>query len=426
MKPYNRKHSLFNTTLTITLSASLLTGCSVSNKTTVNESTESAQISFSWWGNDPRHLYTMEGVDSFMSAHPDIEVDYRYGIWNGFETRNKVYMNSHTASDVMQINYNWLSQYSPDGNGYYDLYQLTDYIDLSGFTQDDLSFGEVAGKLNALPIAYNSAVIYYNEDIFKNYNLPLPKTWDDLFEVAKIMSLDGIYPIGAVKKHIFLMVIANFEQTHNKSAFSSDGICQLTTEDMVYMLDFYKSLIDQKVILPVDSFDRNKLSTGELAGSIFWISDVSNYCSSIESHGTPILGEYLNTATDAPLKGWFKKPATMYAISNTTDYPEASATLLNFLINDAEMATLQGTEKGIPVSSHALSAIESAGLLTGYSVEANTQMIEAGDALHILLPVLEDEEVIEIFKSESDAYIYNKCTAEEAANNILKVFRTKH
>ena len=69
----------------------------------------------------------------------------------------------------MQINYGWLSQYSPDGEGYYDLYQLSDYIDLSGYSQADLDFGTVNGKLNALPIAYNSTVTFYNKDIFDKY-----------------------------------------------------------------------------------------------------------------------------------------------------------------------------------------------------------------------------------------------------------------
>lgn len=408
--------------ITIVILAGSLCGCgAISDIPSTNEAKETEKIEFAWWGNDPRHIYTMEGVDFFMNENPDIQVDLSYGIWNGYETRNKVFMNSHTEPDVMQINYGWLAQYSPDGDGYYDLYQLTDYIDLSGYSDSDLSFGEVNGKLNALPIAYNSTVIFYNQDLFEQYGLEIPKTWDDLFIAADKMKADHIYPIGAVKKHVFMLMIAYYEQNMNKSVFDDDGKCLLDKDDVVYMLEFYKHLIDEKVLMPIEQFDRGLLASGELAGSVFWISDISNYCASIESAGKPVLGPYLKIMPSDSIHGWYKKPATMYAIGKGTNSPGAAGRLLDFLVNNPHMATLQGTEKGIPVSKYALSAVEDEGLLTGYSVEANAQMMAADDSLRVMLPVMEDEEIIDAFKSGADLYIYDKASVEEAAESIMAV-----
>ena len=411
-----------NKRATILLSIFMLMGCLIcgcsSAETSVKETSKASKIVFSWWGNDPRHLYTMEGVDEFMAENPDIRVEYKYGIWNGYETRNKVFMKSHTEPDVMQINYGWLPQYSPDGDGYYDLYKLTDYIDLSGYEETDLQFGTVNGKLNALPIAYNSVVTYYNKDIYDKYGLAVPETWDDLFASAEAMSDDGIYPIGGVKKHVFMLLFAYYEQTKGESVFDEDGTCQLDVDEIAYILDFYKSLIDKKVLIPIDRFDRNLLSTGELAGAIFWISDINNYCSSIGEIGTPALGKYLKNDAEDPVIGWYKKPATMYAISAGSEHPDAAARLLNYLVNNPKMAVLQATEKGIPVSTYALKAIEEEGLLEGYSVDANNQMIEAGDSLKIMITAMEDDAIIEIFKTNADAYIYDKITLEEAAEKI--------
>lgn len=415
MNKYNKK-------ATILLSIFMLLGCFMcgcsNSESSVKESSESSKIVFSWWGNDPRHLYTMEGVDEFMKDNPDIRVEYKYGIWNGYETRNRVFMKSHTEPDVMQINYGWLPQYSPNGDGYYDLYQLTDYIDLSGYDETDLSFGTVNGKLNALPIAYNSVVTYYNKDIYDKYGLNVPETWDDLFASAEVMSKDGIYPLGGVKKHVAMLLFAYYEQSKGESVFDESGNCQLDVDEIAFILDFYKRLIDEKVLIPIDRFDRNLLTTGELAGAIFWISDIDNYCSSIAEIGTPVLGKYLKNAPEDEVTGWYKKPATMYAISAVSEHPDAAARLLNYLVNDPNMAVLQSTEKGIPVSTHALKAIEDAGLLEGYSVDANNQMIEAGDALKIMITAMEDESITEIFKTNADAYIYDKVTLEEAAQKI--------
>ena len=90
----------------------------------------------------------MDGVDEFQKRNPDIDVEYHYGDWNGYEKRVQVWMKSHTETDVMQINYAWLDTYSRDGSGYHDLYQLKDYIDLDNFTKEDLHLRKMA-KLNA-------------------------------------------------------------------------------------------------------------------------------------------------------------------------------------------------------------------------------------------------------------------------------------
>lgn len=378
-----------------------------------------SKIELSWWGNDPRHIYTMAGVDAFMEENPDIHVDYRYGVWNGYETRTKVYMNSHTESDVCQINFSWLEQYSPNGDGFYDLNQLSDYIDFDNFSEDDLSFGEINGKLNAIPIAYNSALICYNQDLYEAYGLEIPKTWDDLFTAAKVMREDGVYPIGMVKKHAFMMLVAYYEQSTGKNVFAQDGTMKLNKDDVEYLLEFYKMLIDEKVLMPIDQFDRSELANGTMAGALFWISDIDNYAGSIEEVGTPTIGDYLTCKAGDSVTGWYKKPATMYAISAHTAEPEASARLLNYLLNNPDMAVLQGTEKGVPVSASALKAVEDAGMMTGLSHEANEKMKLAGESLSIMIPAMEDENIINRFKDAGDLYIYDKGTLSEAADYFL-------
>ena len=145
------------------------------------------RLLMSWWGNDARHLYTMEGVDLYQEKTPGLSVEYRYGEWNGYEKRTKVWMESHNAADVMQINYAWLEEYSSDGSGFYDLNELAEYINLDSFTEEEKSYGVKNGKLNALPIAMNMHTFYYNQDVLDAYGLTVPESWDDLFDMAKVM-----------------------------------------------------------------------------------------------------------------------------------------------------------------------------------------------------------------------------------------------
>lgn len=382
---------------------------------------DATSISFSWWGNDPRHMYTMDGIDHFEELYPEIDVSYKYGVWSGYETRNRVYMKSHTEADVMQINYGWIDVYSPDGEGYYDIYTLSEDIDLANFSDSDLAFGEVDGKLNALPIAYNTPSIFYNKDIFDQYHLDLPDDWDDLFAAAEVMSEDNLYPLGMVKKHAFLLLLAYYEQTTGKHFFSANGNVLLKPDDIAYILEFYKRLMDEKVLLSMDKFERKQFTNGEVAGSMFWISDINNYCSDLEAKGANlVLGEYLGVRASSDLSGWYMKPATMYAISKNTDHPKEAAKLLDYLLNNPDMAMLQADEKGIPVSKSSYDTLVDHDIINENSFLANQKMLDMREKINIMIPEMEDEEIIEIFKAGMDVYVYDKASLEEASNMIFE------
>ena len=295
-----------------------LSGCSGNSKPVVYEST--TEISYSWWGNDDRHRYTLQALDIFTEQNQgQIEVQANYGSWGGYENKMHIYMRSHNAPDVMQINYAWLSEYADEENGFYNLYDLKDIIHLENYTPEELAYGEMDGKLYAVPISFNTPMFYYNKTIYASYGLEIPKTWDDLFAAAKVMSRDGIYPLGTTKKQLFLMLVAYLEQIKGKESVKADGSLQLTKADIAFMLDLYKRLIDEDVLMPIDSFDRNAFSTGKAAGTLAWISDAANYCTPLEENGAEVIvGDYLQDAA-ARKFGWCVKPATMYAISATTE-----------------------------------------------------------------------------------------------------------
>ena len=117
----------------------LAAGCG--DHSVVTAKNEKTEITLSWWGNDGRNEYTLAAVEEFEKLHPDIKVTCSYSEWSGFEARTRIRMISDTESDVMQINFGWLDEYSPDGTGYYDINKLSEYIDLSAFDENMLEYG---------------------------------------------------------------------------------------------------------------------------------------------------------------------------------------------------------------------------------------------------------------------------------------------
>ena len=328
---------------------------------------------------------------------------YHYAFADETQT-NEITGNQNT------INYNWISEYSPDGNGYYNLYDLSDYIDLSSYTENELSYGTVNGKLNALPIAYNSVVFFYNQDLLDQYGLDVPKTWDDLFAAAE--KLNGIDEkvLYMNIKHVFLTLIAHYEQTTGKEVFDENGNYVGGDDAIRDMLTFYDKMIRAGVINTEQKMDGNDFMAQKTLGAGFWASDADRYCEPLSDAGVTVTladppavsvsGEESSTA------GWYVKPATMYAISVDTQYPEDSAKLLDFLVNDPQMALLQGTEKGIPVSRKAQAVLEDNNAMEGYGATAGTYVLDNLGSLPLMIPAMENTDIIdksnEYYKSSGD------------------------
>lgn len=77
--------------------------------------------------------------------------------------------------------------------------QRADFIE--GYYQEGAQFGD--GKMYSLPFSKSTEVLYYNKTYFKDNNLKVPTTWDEMEEVcARIKEIEsakgnaGIIPLG--------------------------------------------------------------------------------------------------------------------------------------------------------------------------------------------------------------------------------------
>ena len=395
------------------IAALLLSGCA--SKAVLTSNIEQVNISLSWWGNDVRNEYTLAAVKEFEKLHPEINVVCHYSDWSGYQKRSDAQMASDTESDVMQINYAWIQQYSPNGDEYYDINELSDYIDLSNFSQEELDYGMQKGKLNAIPIALNTQTVYINKTVYESYGLDVPETWDDMFAAAKVMNGE-VYPIAMVSKSLWFYAIAYAEQQTGKRFMNLDGSINFDVDDLKIMIDFYCRLVNEKVIPQPEYYDSLKVSTGEYAGVLAWISDASSHCGKAIANGYEIIAANYPTGGSAKIgDGWYAKPATMYAISRDTEYPVESAMLLDFLLNSEEMAKRQGVEKGVPVSAAARACLEENDMLTGIQYEAFLKMNEYTEDIAVVSPYLENDSMINEFRNVCNVVLYEKGSAVEQA-----------
>jgi oligogalacturonide transport system substrate-binding protein len=174
----------------------------------------------------------------------------------------------------------------------------------------------------------------------------------------------------------------------------------------------------------VEYFDKNEISSGKYAGVLAWLSDSASYFTGAAENGYEyVVADYTADESSQSGDGWYAKPATMYAISKNTEYPEESAMLLDFLLNSQEMAELQGLEKGIPLSTSARTYLAENDMLEGIQYDAYLMMDSHSDNLSIVSPYFEDADMIDEFNAACNAVLYDKASASDQAQELLETFK---
>lgn len=331
---------------------------------TVN-TTDPITLTMSWWGGETRHTAYQDAIKAFMDKYPNIKVETNYAAWSGWEDKQSTALYSGTADDVMQVNWNWLSQYSGDGSKFVDLNQYSDIIDLTQFPESALTACTVAGELQAIPISMTGRIFYWNMKTFEAAGITeVPKTLDDLYAAGAAFQEklgDDYYPLVLGEYDRMILMTFYLESVYGKD-WVVDGALQYSTEEVAEGLKFITSLEDQHVIPTIptmnaagidanNSTDKSeKWINGFYAGIFEWDSGATKYQGALpegdQSYFT--VGEEIKFGDAA--NGGFAKVSMGLAITETCEHPAEAAALINFLLNE-EGATIMGSECGIVTSA---------------------------------------------------------------------------
>lgn len=405
-----------------------LASCEFSEQMNVQKRKRNTAITFSWWGNETRSRYTLEGLEKFEQKK-GITVTPRYSELAGYKDRLDMDRNAGSLCDVIQVQYSWMHEYVSDGYEFYDMYKLKNQIKLGNFTDEQLKLGEVDGKLMGIPTSLNSINFFYNSSTLKKYGFKPPQTWSELFRLGERLKDEGIYAAEMSDKSLWFSCVAYTEQATGKPMMDHNGRMQYTADEFKVMLEFYKKLIDSNVTSRPSEFNHTDFYNSKAAGVACWISEAESYFASnrgVDASKVDIdLGEQPVISTDSR-SGWYKKPMALYCIKNDTGEVEKAAKLVDYLVNSESMAVLQGTEKGIPLSRSALEVLESRDMLSDLQAVA-TKKMEENKSMGLMDPALENDMIRATFFSIGDEVVYNNANAYEkgrqmyeAAKNIGK------
>jgi len=157
------------------------------------------QVKLTVWGRDltddaPDHAYIKALVNNFKAKNPDIDLQYIALGDPGLMDKTKVAMaNNKDLPDIFQ---GWGGSTM---GGYADASRLLDMtkelkaIPGSAAAQQAMTW---KGKIYGVSPFFAVAGVFYNQGIFKKYNLTIPTTIDQLEKVADTLKSKGVQPFA--------------------------------------------------------------------------------------------------------------------------------------------------------------------------------------------------------------------------------------
>ena len=351
---------------------------------TVN-TTDPITLTISWWGGDSRHEAYQKALEAFHEKYPNITVSPTYGAWSGWEEKQSTALAADQGSDVMQVNWNWLYQYSGKGQSFVNLNDYSDVLDLTQFPSNALDACTVADSLQAVPVAMSGRIYYWNMATFKKAGLDhYPTTEQELLDAAKTFQEklgDDYYPLAATTLDRMIMMTFYLESKYGEP-WVTDSTLNYTVEQLQEGLEWIQSLEDNHVMPDLKTMnasgdktitDGQAWITGKYAGVFTWDSSALSASQNLPADAEYVVGDEIKWGEAA--NGGFAKVSMGMAVTQSCEHPVEAAALINFILNEKEGASIMGTQCGMVCSKAGQEYAKEAGAVNELILEANTKVM---------------------------------------------------
>lgn len=165
-----------------------------------SSSTEKVTLTF-WnnYTNDDLHVMA-NTIKQWNTDHPDIQIDASATENNAYKTKIKTAIAGDSAPDII---YSWAGGFTKPFADAGKLLPLDDY--LNDGTKDKMLNGALTnitygGKVYGLTYNQQAGALYVNNDLFKQYGVKVPTTFDELLTAVKTFRSKGLTPMAVGEK----------------------------------------------------------------------------------------------------------------------------------------------------------------------------------------------------------------------------------
>lgn len=167
---------------------SVFTGCSKSTSQagTSQSKDEKVTLTLLQWNNTLNPTGTFDLAAEYKKTHPNVTIQIENVKDTGeFEQTMKIRRAANQLPDVFSLKPYMLSNYADF---------LADMSDVPAAANNKFAKQfAVNGKITGLPAETFNEFVWYKKSIFKEYNLSIPKTWDEFIAAAQKIKEGGKY-----------------------------------------------------------------------------------------------------------------------------------------------------------------------------------------------------------------------------------------
>ncbi|MEV4147634.1 extracellular solute-binding protein [Amycolatopsis sp. NPDC049691] len=308
-------------------------------------------ITFVWWGSDGRANLTKKAVELFQQKNPKIKVQTSFSAYAAYWEKLATQTAGGKPPDVLNVDTRYLAEYGGRG-------VLADLnsgagkaVSLADINPELAATGVYQGKRYAVPWAQNTPAMLYDPAAFTAAGADPAKglTWDQYADATQKVSAAG----GARGTTDFGILDTTLEiwlRQQGKQFYTPEGKLGFTADDLRRYWQLAGRFRDSKGASPADvtaSYNTSpeqsplgkKLTSSEFA--------YDNLLPAYQKANGKPLNVAPYPADTAGNTGQYRRPSMFLAVSARSQRQEAAAKLVDFLVNDAEVGKIVGTDRGL-------------------------------------------------------------------------------
>ncbi|MGL5434581.1 MAG: ABC transporter substrate-binding protein [Lachnospiraceae bacterium] len=327
-------------------------------------SSGSTQLTMAWWGNQTRNERTQEALNKYAELNPGVSVQGQFFQWDDYWSKMAASSAGNKLPDIIQMDYSYMDQYVNKGQ----LLDLSPYIesgalDVSNISDVTLEMGAMNDGNYALAAGVNSPALYYNESVLSEAGITIEDnmTMDAFIEMAKQVYEKTGYRASVISNGNYMM---SWSRSRGIDVREKKMGAQAADDYIEYFAILEDGLKDGWH-LPVDmsssSIEQDPMVYGSSPQTMSWCTiDGSNLLTAYQNAANEGVKISMTTVPTADsTKSNYLKPSMLFAVSATTENPDASIAVLNYLINSVDANEILRGERGVPISSAVVEAISS-------------------------------------------------------------------
>lgn len=327
------------------------------------------ELRMGWWGNDDRAARTLQVIELFQGAYPEIKIA---GEPNGGTADHFAVIDTQLAAkdapDIIQFGGNW-----PDYQEY--LEPLNGYLGNQLMIDTPATFDQVAlkpataadGNVYVISLGTNTLTLAYNKTMIETAGATLPKdnmTWEELMAYGRDLKAklpEGVAPFvdNSTNQANYL---SYFYRQQGTPLWTSDegGKSYATVESAQKWLQLWADMRAEGLVPDADTTatyaetgtDSSALVAGKAAIGLIWSNQLAAYQAAMTDQ---------LRATTLPVGGedsYVIQMSQYLGINKDSQNKAAAALFINFFVTTPTAGAVLQTNRGVPSSPVVREAID--------------------------------------------------------------------